>query len=397
MIALIILVSLFIASRVIIFVFPPHFSDVMYSYYHYARIWTEGYPAYLVHLFEYPPANIILFYLPWILDRASILGYPDFYRFFVFLADVIIFIVSFKVLKKLKLKKGIIFIALLYYILALTKAKDFVYDSMDLVFISGFFLSLALLKLKKQTPKIRFFSWFFFWLSTAFKYITAPLFIPYLLLMRKGRDLKKEILISFMAFVAVWGLPLIIFRSSLSVTFVYHLKRGFQVESMPANVIRLVNRWTQSDSFVEVYKNYDIIGPVTAKLQPYLSIIFPLTMLAFFIYSLKKSLDLSKPTGKSFDEYKEKLKLGLIYLFLFMATGKVFSTPFHLWLPPLLTIYPFKSVKQQLKVLFVSFFMIAISMTPIPNLTYQGFELHNAIGLMRPICLLYMLIKIKKT
>lgn len=394
MIKLIILGLLFFLSRLLIWLFPPEFTDVMYSYYHYARIWSEGYTPYLKHLFEYPPANILLFYIPRIIDRATIIiDYPTAYRFIVFLVDLLIFILAIKTLRKLKLKRGAIFISLTYYILAIAKAKDFVYDSMDLIFISGLFISLVLLKLKKESYQWRFFSWLFFWLSTAFKYITLPLVIPYLL-MKRNKDFKKEIVISFLSFLVIWGLPLIIFRTSLSVSFIYHFKRGFQVESVPANIIRLLNSWTQTETYIEVFKNYDIAGPLTQKLTPFLSLLFPLAMIGFLIYSIKKSLDLCKNLK---EEYKEKLRLALIFLFLFLLTSKVFSTPFHLWIPPLLTIYPFKSIKKQISILLVSFFMIAISMTPIPNLKFSIFDVHTTIGIARPICLLFMLYQIAKT
>ncbi len=393
-ISLIIFPLLFFGSRLIIWFFPPDFTDIMYSYYHYARIWSEGYTPYLVHLFEYPPANIILFYLPWFLDRLCPIDYPTFYRFIIFLVDLLIFVLAIKTLNQLKLKPLVISIALFYYIVSLLKAKDFVYDSMDLVFISGLFLSLVLLKLKKPNLKTRFFSWFFFWLSTAFKYITFPLAIPFLL-MKKGKELKEEYVVAFLSFLTVWGLPLAIFRTSLSVSLAYHSQRGFQVESVPANIIRLINSWTQSERYIEVFKNYDIRGPVTEKLTFLLSAMFVAAMLVFLIYAISRSLRLRNQSQKN--EYQEKLRLSLIFLFSFLLTSKVFSTPFHLWLPPLLAVYPFKSVKKQLSVLLTSFFMIAISMTPIPNLEFSIFDLHTAIGVARPICLLFMLYNIIKT
>lgn len=384
---------LFLASRLLIWLFPPAFSDVMYSYYHYARIWSEGYPPYLIHLFEYPPATIPLFYLPWLIDKFTPLDYHNAYRFLILLTDFFIFSLLIKVLKSLKFKKILFIAALSYYLLALTKAKDFVFESMDLVFIASFLFSLALLKIKKISPKIRFLSWFFFWLSTALKYISLPLFVPFLI-MKKNKKFKEEILLCLFGFIAVWLLPLLIFRSSLSVPLVYHLKRGFQVESMPCNIIRLINRWTKTESFVEVYKNYDIIGPVTAKLSPYLTLIFLITMSFFALYSLIKSYSLAK---KNQDEYRQKLRLSLLYFLLFLSVAKVFSTPFHLWLPPLLAAYPYPSFKKQLRVFSVSFFVILISMTPIPNLIFYGFETHNFIGLARPICLLYLAYEIYKT
>ena len=389
----IILAISFLLTRLILWKFPPNFSDVVYAYYDYARLWSEGYIPYLKHLFEYPPANIPLFYIPWIINRAGIIDYRTFYRLIVVLIDLLVFILIIKTLKKLKVKKAIFNISVFYYIFAIAKAKDFVYDSIDLIFISCLLLSLALLKLRKENKLTRFFSWIFFWLSTAFKYISFPLALPFIL-MRKKKSFKQEVFLSFFAFLLVWGLPLMIFRTSLSVSFVYFFKRGFQVESVPANIIRLINSWTKTETYIEVFKNYDIVGPVTNKLTPFLSLLFPLTMIGFMIYSIKKSLALSKNIK---DEYKEKLKLSLIYIFLFLLTSKVFSTPFHLWLPPLLAVFPYKSVKKQVVILLTSFFMIAISMTPIPNLKFLIFDLHTAIGIARPLCLMFMLYQISKT
>ncbi len=392
MISELIVWALFILSRLIIWKFPPHFTDVVYSYYDYARLWSEGYTPYLKHLFEYPPANIIIFYLPRLVDQTRLLNYLETYRIIVSLVDILIFVIAIKTLKKLKVKPVIFYIALIYYILATVKAKDFIYDSMDLIFISCLFFSIALIKLRPNNKSTTFLSWFFFWLSTAFKYITFPLALPFLLL-RKKKKFFQEIKLAILSFLVIWGLPLAIFRSSLSVSFIYHFKRGFQVESVPANIIRLINSWTKTESYIEVFKNYDITGPVTQKLSFYLNLLFALAMGIFIIYSL---LRVYKLMGKPFDEYKEKLRLSLIYIFLFLLTGKVFSTPFHLWIPPLLTIYPFKSTRHQVIILLTSLFMIAISMTPIPNLKFSIFDVHTAIGIARPICLLTMLYFLNK-
>ncbi len=392
MVGYLLLITIFIVTRLWIWNNPPLFSDVMYAYADYARLWHEGYTPYLKHLFEYPPANIFLFGLPKLLDLNNILDYRTSYRLILFIVDVLIFILAILVLKKLKLRNSIKFTALLYYLLAIAKAKDFVYDEMDLMFIFWLFLSFVILKLKKQTNKTIFWSWVFFWLSTAFKYITLPLALPYLL-MKKNHHFKKEVAMAFLSFLLVWGPPLAIFRSSLSVSLYYHWKRGFQVESVPANIIRLINSWTQTESYIEVYKNYDIVGPVTTKLTPYLSLIFPLAMMAFVLYSIKKSLRLAKNLK---NEYKEKIRLYLIFIFSFLLTSKVFSTPFHLCIPPLLTVYPFKSLKKQIPMLLISFFMLAISMTLIPNTKFSIFDVHTAIGIARPILLLLMLVLIIK-
>lgn len=379
---------LFIGTRIIIWKFPPIFTDVVYSYYDYARLWSEGYTPYLKQLFEYGPANIIIFYFPRIIDQLRWLDYRTTYRLIVLSFDVIIFGCIILTLKKLKIKGIKFYLPLIYYITAILKAKDFIYDSMDLIFISGLFFYLILIKIGKQQRLNNLISWIFFWLSTAFKYITAPLVIPFLLIHR-FKNLKQQLVNCIMAFLIVWFIPLIIFRSSLSVSFIYHLKRGFQVESVPANIIRLINSWTKSEHYIEVYKNYDIVGPVTDKLKPILSLLFFLAMLGFGVYSIRKAIQLSRKNN--LDEFKEKLLLSLNFLLLFLLTGKVFSTPFHLWLPPLLAIYPFHKTSRQFSVLFISFFMIAISMTPIPNLKFSIFDVHTAIGILRPICIILIL------
>ncbi len=388
MIGVLIIWILFFASRLFLWKFPPLFTDVVHNYYDYARLWSEGYTPYLKHLFEYGPANIIIFYLPRMVDQLRVLDYRTTYRIIVLIFDIAVLSLIIKTLQRLKVGKAAFYLSLIYYLAATTKAKDFLYDSMDLIFISGLFIYLIMSKISSAHKINNFFSWFFFWLATAFKYITAPLVVPFLFI-NKGKKLKKELIICIMAFLAVWLVPLLIFRSSLSVTFIYHWKRGFQVESVPANIIRLVNSWTRTESYIEVFKNYDIVGPVTSRLAPFLSLLFPLAMGGFLLYSFKKAIFLAGKT--KFDKYKEQLRLSLIYLFLFLLTSKVFSTPFHLWLPPLLAIYPFKSFKKQVIVLLTSFFMIAISMTPIPNLKFSIFDVHTAIGIARPICLLFML------
>ena len=169
------------------------------------------------------------------------------------------------------------------------------------------------------------------------------------------------------------------FRSSLLVMYVYHKERGLQVESVPAVIVSTFNKFTKSEQFVEVYKNYDIVGPISEKVKTIFDILFPLSLGIFMVTAIKYALKVNSQK----DRIRVDLYLTVLYIFVFMLTSKVLSTPFLLWHIPFFTIYPFESLSIQLKFLIPSFLIIALSMTKIPDLNWGLINLHLVIGWIR--------------
>jgi len=189
------------------------------------------------------------------------------------------------------------------------------------------------------------------------------------------------------ALVIIWGLPLLYFRSSLQVMLVYHRMRGLQVESTPAVITSVINSFTHTEKFVEAYKNYEIVGPISTTVKHFFEPLFYFVIVAFI-------------TGASWVSFQTKNRdvnflrhqLTLIYIFIFMLTAKVLSTPFLLWHIPFVAMYPYKDRKTQLVVLLVSFLIVLLSMSPIPKMAIGILDTHKLIGLARLIGFLFLLI-----
>jgi hypothetical protein len=218
--------------------------------------------------------------------------------------------------------------------------------------------------------------WLGYFLATALKYVNAPLAFLYAFLER--HHWKRLILTSGLAFAIVWLLPLTYFRSSLQVSFVYHAQRGLQVESTPAVLASAINTFTRSEAFTEAYKNYEITGPVSTTVKQIFDKLFPAALMLVILYGLWVIWKNERMTAQL-----ARHGLTLLYIFVFMITAKVLSTPFLLWHIPLVGMYPFKNLKSQLWFTIPSALIIALSMTYIPRVPVLLFDSHQLIGISR--------------
>ncbi|MCX6816758.1 MAG: hypothetical protein NTZ93_02755 [Candidatus Beckwithbacteria bacterium] len=330
---------LFFLSRLYILKFPPPFySDVFHDYRRYAEMWQSGIIPYFKHLYEYPPATIPLLYVPQILNRLNIGHYYQNYRWQIFLFDTVLFFFILKTIQKLKTKPLSKYLSIGFYLIAPMIAKDFFYEGIDWVFTAS--LALAIIFMTK-----RLLFWILFWLSTALKLLTAPLALIFL---------KKDWKMIILGFILVWGLPLLIFRSSLGVMFVYNNERGIKYASFPGFVVETVNYFTHSEVRRDQPPDFELQGPVSQAAEKAVSVIFPLSILLVLLYARKNKLN----------TYAGSIKISLIFFLTIFFTAKIFSQPFHLWLIPLIVLFPFKSIKQQLAFMMLSLILLIVDTTP---------------------------------
>jgi len=349
----------FFITRAYILKFPPPFySDVFHDYRRYANMWHSGLIPYLKHFYEYPPATLPLLYIPLLIKNLGLGHYYQNYRFQIFLFDFILFLFIFKAINKLKTSSLSKKLALGFYLLTPVIAKDFFYEGLDLVFIGS--LSIAIISFllfkKKQFLK-RCFFYSFFWLSTSIKLMSAPLLAPYFFL--KKLTLKQEIKAFAIGFLLIWFIPLAIFRSSLSVMFVFHANRGIKYASFPGYIVETINYFTQSETRINQPPDFQLTGPVSDIALSIVDKTFYLSIalvLAYAFYIIFKN--------KNIDYYKFSLKIALIYIFTIFLTGKIFSQPFHLWYIPLIALFPFKSIKTQLVYILLGVWMLILDTTP---------------------------------
>lgn len=373
----------YIFSRIYIWVERPQaFSEIIYSYMPYAHLWASGTKPYLEQWYEYPPATIPVFYIPHMIDMATRfkvihLNYLDAYRGELLLWDIGLFTLVWLSLRKLKVRTSMVWIALLYYIIVTTKAHDFIYDTMDLTFATAMTLGVAApLLLSGITGATG--SWFGFFLATCLKYVNAPLAPLYALIERK--NIKQTIIAGTIGFLLVWALPLALFRSSILVSLVYQNIRGIQIDSAPAIVLRTANVFTKSEHVIEVYKNYEIAGPLTDKAKVVMKYFFPAAVALFLLGSAVYIW-----RHPALNAHWLRIYFTVGYILVFFLTGKVLSTPFLIWQIPLFALYPFKKMKHQLVFLFISAISIFATMTRTSDNAIFNFPIPLIMGWIRTL------------
>ncbi len=358
------LVILFFATRFLIWIFRPTvFTEIIYSYMPYAHLWASGVQAYLQQLYEYPPGTIPLLYLPYLVDKLSFgqpwhLNYLEAYRASILLVDIGLFFYVWRTLVRTQKNQRMRLTSLLYLIAVTTKAHHFIYDSLDWVFAALLLIAAtAPTTLGERWGLVA--GWLAYWAGIAVKLINAPLGAIYLFLEKKSW--RRSILVAASTFLLIWAWPLLKFRSSLQVMLVFHQQRGLQIDSFGAIIGRIINQFSHTEHVAELYKNYELVGPVSSAILTILGILFPLSLVLFLLYGLH-SINRSRKQNP----FLLRLNLTLGYVLVFMIFGKVLSTPFLLWHIPLLAVYPFQNWKQQLGWLLSSALLVLITMTPLP-------------------------------
>lgn len=369
---------LFLISRLyILFYPPPHYSDVFHDYRRYANMWHSGLTPYLKHFYEYPPTTIPLLYNPLLVKNLGIGHFYQNYRAQIFLIDLLIFYFILKAIKKAKTNSAQKKLSLGFYLIAPMIAKDFFYEGIDWVFISS--LSLSLIYLKKP-----FLSWLLFWLSTSIKFLTAPL--AAILIYLNQKNLVKTLKTIGLSFLIIWGLPLVIFRTSLAVMYVFHTTRGIKYASFPGFIVESINYFTQSETRLNKPPDFQLQGPVSDLANQIVAIIFPISIVLVLVYALivlikpkkhkiktmlKKLLLLQSIKLDHINSQAFGIKIALIYIFTIFLTGKIFSQPFHLWFIPLIALFPFKNLKSQLVFMLLALWLLVIDTTPWIRLNEQ--------------------------
>jgi hypothetical protein len=200
------------------------------------------------------------------------------------------------------------------------------------------------------------------------------------------QNLKRLILTVAVSGFIIWSIPLATFRSSLAVMLVYHSIRGLQVESVPAQIAATINRFTNTETYNNLNRSVNIAGPVSTQVKKVFDILFLVSLLTYTGWATRMAW--ITPKAK---QAPIRLALTTGFLFCFMLFGKVLSTPYLLWQMPLLSLYPFKSLRQQLMFTIPSLVMVVISMTGVPNYPIGIFTLHLFIGILRSLLIAYIL------
>ncbi len=354
----------FIFSRWYIFLNPPaSYSDVTADYERYANAWRYGMTPYKEFLFEYPPATVPLLSFPLELDQRGIGKYYPNYRTQILVIDTVFFLfVLATMIYKLPWTKKRWFGVSLTYILLTSLTKDFFYEGIDLAFTAAAVTAFLVPVWVSKTPSWmgQGVSWFFFWLSTAIKFLTIPLAAP-LFFIFSGSFWKKAVLAG-LGFMLTWGIAGYFYGTSLSVSFVHNNARPIKYASFPAYIIKLADSFTNTETRVDKAPDFQFEGPVSNVVTKGNKVVFPVAVLAMIIWA---TLQASKVQGnRTF--LKTAVLLGGYgaYTFMLFLTAKTFSQPFHIWYLPLLMLFPFSSKKHWALAVLCASLMVILDTTP---------------------------------
>lgn len=390
--ALIAILIVFALSRVWIYLNPPpYYSDVTADYERYANIWYYGLTPYKEHLYEYPPLSVPLLLMPLILDQNGVGTYYPNYRFQILLIDTIFFIFLLLTVKnRLPWTKRVWIQASLGYIALTTLGKDFLYEGLDLTFTASFLTAILIWSWVSHMHswKTQVLSWSFFWLSTAIKFLTLPLLVP-LALIFSGSWLKRG-LTALTGFTLIWGIPLILFGTSLSVSFVYNSARPIKYASFPAYVIEVINSFTQTEEKINLAPDFPWAGPVSETVTDVVAIVFPLAVATVLLWSVIHIFRIQQKgvlnslvrwvhhvLHTQSQAHKNQLLAVMlniygIYIFTLFLFAKTFSQPFHIWYMPLFMVYPFASNRHRLWVFSAGCLLVLLDMTTLLHLDFAS-------------------------
>jgi len=318
-------------------------------------------------MFEYPPATIPLLAFPLEIDQRGIGKYYQNYRVEIFVLEIMIFsalmygLVQSELLRKTKNLR--VWAALTFYIIAGVVAKDYWYEGLDLVFFGSLTIGFVFLLMNHAHAFIkRVGVWAMLWLSVALKVMTAPLAFP--LFLTRTLSLKKELLACFIGGVLIWGVPVVLYRSSLSVFITFHARRPMKYGAFGTYIVEVINDYTKTEHRLVEGPDFPMVGPIAKNITIASAIGFPLAVLAFLMYSYTQGKEF--PSGKlgRFARFEYMVRMAIIYVFLQFLTGKTFSSPFHIWYVPLLTVYPFRHFSKQMFSYVMALLMIGLDTTP---------------------------------
>lgn len=370
------LVLFFAVTRFYVFNNPPkNYSDVTADYERYANMWRYGLTPYREHLYEYPPATIPLLSIPLSLDQAGVGKYYSNYRAQILFVDFVLFFVLLYYLSKSR--HTFWFQQLFLYIFLTAVAKDFLYEGLDLIFTGTFIVSILIASGGKKLSFTRAVtSWIFFWLSVALKFLTAPLLVPLglaMLVRKKKLNFKSVAFVAAtlsIGFLLVWIVPLVKYRSSLSVSVVHNLQRPMKYASFPSHLIRWADTFTNSESQVMEAPDFQFVGPMSEKITKIDKVVFPLSLLFFIAWTSlrivkieKYNISINKHSASQITSYL--LSSYGLYIFVLFLTAKTFSQPFHVWYLPLLALLPLKKLGSLMIIFSLALLMVLLDTTPL--------------------------------
>lgn len=297
----------------------------------------DGNIPYRDFLIEYPPLAVLSFLLP-ALTFSSLAVYGFLFALEIFLLDLVVLYILYKLASRLNLK---VWYVLGAYSLCLIAVGTLVTGRFDMLPTALVMVALyTFIKGKNKT------AWAFLALGLTtklFPVIIAPLFALYLLRQKQYRPLVQGIAV-FVVVVLALNLPwYILYENGYWYSLEYHMLRGLHSESSYGSILLLGQTLglTQVDADL-TYGSWNIISPMAstlAKSSFYITAVFLLSAYGLYARRLwQKPKNEGGGTVLNNEVIKQLLLFSLLVVLIMLFTSKVFSPQFLIWVCPLLPL-----------------------------------------------------------
>ncbi len=350
--------ALFGLSNILIFALP--FNTIYQSpysgtglFFDYASQILSGQLPYRDFAIEYPPLSMLFFLLP-----RLIASNPDSYAI-AFGAETLLFsLLSLFLVVLLSRRLGLVpWKSLTIYTLALLAIGPIISRQYDIFPAVTVLLALyAFMSGKHKT------SWALLAIATLTK-IYPIVFVPILLLHhirnRQHRHIRLGI-ITFATTILAIVIPfLIISPGGLLASFSYHAQRGIQLESIYSSILLLGSKsgWLAVEPEFG-FGSWNLVGPVADTIAKVSLVLLPLSLVATYWFIYRRMKRTPNPVN-------EIVSYSLLVVAVLIATSKVLSPQYLIWLCPLIPLFSGR-FQYALWAVFIA----------ISALTYYIFPLH---------------------
>ena len=316
------------------FLFPNCFLSLLQElaiYYKYSLKLSEGLVPYRDFQLEYPPLALAFFYLPQLLHFWEPISFHTFclsiYCINAFLSLLLGLAFLHTWYPNNHAEKTAAAFKFLLLIAIITPISIFRFD-----IFPAFLTAFSAYFLCREHP---FLSGIFLGLGTLSKLypvILLPLFLLYLLANKKKHALLP--LLAGIAFPLLFCLPLSFVKPDWPMDFLgYHLHRGLQIESTAAGILLLWHNITAIPFAINFnYGAFHLASPLSQTGITLLTFLAPVLMLWTLSSAWSRFREEKERTGTITSASLNTHALCL--LLVFMATNKVFSPQYIVWLLP---------------------------------------------------------------
>jgi hypothetical protein len=324
-------------------ILPDHSFHVfdMGHYYNISLNLMEGKWPYRDFLLEYPPLAILPFVLPQLASFDNLLDYGDY--LLVFLGESAVFttliaLLTERVASCRRTQLGSV-VALSIYVLLVAISAPLLPWRYDL--FPALLTQLAFVSVLANRSTVAGF-----WMGLAiaakiYPVVLVPIFSAYYVAGRQYRELAI-LLVATLAVIGLIFIPFILNIPGELLSFVsYHKLRGLQIESLPAGIISLGHLLGLTKvSTVINYGAAHLVSPLADSVLKWLPFVCVLTLGVVWASCLLRFQEERAITGQI--SFESLVAYTTAALLTFMATNKVFSPQYIVWLLPFAPLLPLR-------------------------------------------------------